>query len=116
MPIPFERATLNLKLFEMRREPMLREARQWFLMDFNPGSFEELLALAGGERNREFRMVLSYWEMAASLVTSRAIEADAFLAAHNQFVSTLAKVQPFLAETRAVMGEPDFCKQMEAVM
>jgi hypothetical protein len=35
MPTPFESALLNLKLFELRREPVLREARDWFLKDFN---------------------------------------------------------------------------------
>ena len=35
MPTPFESATLNLQLFDLRREPVLREARQWFLAGFN---------------------------------------------------------------------------------
>ena len=116
MPTPFESATLNLKLFEMRREPVLREARQWFLMEFNPESFAELEEMAGGRRNKDFRTVLSYWEMAASLVTTGAINAPSFLAAHNEFVSTFSKVHPFLAETREAMGEPRFCEHMEAVM
>jgi hypothetical protein len=30
MPTPFENAQLNLKLFDLRREPALREARDWF--------------------------------------------------------------------------------------
>jgi len=116
MPTPFESATLNLKLFEMRREPVLREARQWFLMEFTPESFAELVELAGGDRNKDFRTVLSYWEMAASLVTTGAIDAQAFLAAHNEFVATFSKIQPFLAETRAAIGEPQLCEHMEAVM
>jgi len=59
MATPFESAQLNLKLFELRREPVLREARQWFLADFNPESLEELISLASGERNASFRMVIS---------------------------------------------------------
>src|SRR5438093_13517857 len=62
MPTPFESAVLNLRLYDLRREPVLREARAWFLRDFNPESFAELLAIAGGERNASFRMVLGYWE------------------------------------------------------
>ena len=76
MPTPFESALLNLRLFELRREPVLREAREWFLRDFNPETFEELVALLGGERNASFRMVLGYWDMAASLVTTGAIDRD----------------------------------------
>ena len=86
MPTPFENAQLNLELFELRREPVLREARTWFMLEFTPESFAELAALAGGERNPSFRMVLGYWDMAASLVTGGAIAADAFLAAHGEAI------------------------------
>ena len=95
---------------------MLREARAWFMHEFNPTFFGELATLAGGERNKEFRTVMSYWEMAASLVTTGAIDAKAFLAAHNEVVATFSKVQPFLAEVRAAIGEPDFCTHLEHVV
>ena len=116
MPTPFESAMLNLKLFEMRREPVLRAARAWFVLEFNPASFAELSEMAGGARNRDFRMVLSYWEMAASLVTSGAIDAEAFLAAHNELSATFSKVHPFLAEFREVTGEAGFCRHIERVI
>lgn len=116
MPTPFESAQLNLKLFELRHEPVLREARAWFTGHFNPENLAEMKALAGGERNASFRMVLSYWDMAASLVTSGAVDADAFLAAHSEIFGTFCKVQPFLGEFRAAIGEPDFCKHLESVV
>jgi len=116
MPTPFESAQLNLQLFDLRREPVLREARAWFIVDFHPETFEELMAIAGGERNASFRMVLSYWEMAASLVTSGAIDGEAFLAAHNEIVAAFAKIQPFLAELRATIEEPELCRHMESVV
>jgi hypothetical protein len=59
MPTPFESAQLNLQLFDLRREPVLREARTWFLNEFNPESVAELAALVSGERNASFRMVLA---------------------------------------------------------
>lgn len=116
MPTPFESAQLNLELFHLRREPVLREARAWFMHEFNPTSFEELSSLAGAERNKEFRTVMSYWEMAASLVTTGAIDAQAFLAAHKKVVATFSKIQPFLAEVRTAIGEPDFCTHLERVV
>ena len=76
MPTPFESAQLILKLFEIRRDPVLREARQWFLSDFNPVTWEECSAIIGGERNSSFRMVVGYWDMAASLVTHGAIDTE----------------------------------------
>ena len=116
MPTPYESATLNLQLFEMRREPVLREARAWFLYEFNPESFEELVAVVSGERNASFRMVLGYRDMAASLVTAGAIDGDAFRAAHGEMYATFSKVQPFLAEMRAKSKEADYCKHLEAVI
>jgi len=116
MPTPFENATLNLTLFDLRREPVLREARAWFLADFNPESFDELTAIAGSTRNASFRMVLGYWEMAASLVSDGAIDGQSFRAAHGEIFLTLAKIYPYLSQLRAAAGEPDFCKHIEAVV
>ena len=116
MPTSYESARLNLQLFDLRREPVLREARDWFLRDFNPTTFEEAAALVGGPRNASFRMVLGYWDMAASLVTGGAIDGDAFRAAHGEIFLTFAKVHAFLAELRAATGEPEFCRHLEAVV
>jgi hypothetical protein len=116
MPTPFESAQLNLRLFDLRREPVLREARSWFVMEFNPESFADLVSVVSGERNASFRMVLGYWDMAASMVTMGAIDGDAFRAAHGEIFATFSKIQPFLAEMRAASGEPEFCQHMEAVV
>lgn len=116
MSTPFESALLNLKLFDLRREPVLREARAWFIRDFNPQSFEELLAVVSSDRNASFRMVLGYWDMSASLVTSGAIDADAFRAAHGEIFLTFAKVQPFLDDIRRLSDEPEFCAHLEKVV
>lgn len=116
MPTPFESAQLNLKLFELRREPVLREARSGFLIEFNPETLAEAAALASGERNPAFRMVLGYWDMAASLVTGGAIDAESFLAAHGEIVAAFGKIYPFLAELRAAVCEPEMCKHIEAVV
>ena len=116
MPTPFESALLNLQLFDLRREAVLREARDWFLREFNPESFTELVTVLSGERNASFRMVIGYWDMAASLVTSGAVDGDAFRAAHGEIFATFSKIQPFLAELRAASREPDICKHMEEVI
>jgi hypothetical protein len=116
MPTPFESATLNLKLFELRREPVLREARAWFVRDFNPASLGECLAMMSGDRNASIRMVLGYWDMAASLVTTGAIDQQAFLAAHTEVVATFAKIAPYLAEVRRRSETPGFCRHLEQVV
>lgn len=116
MPTPYESARLNIELFKLRREPVLREARTWFLGEFNPETVSDLVALIGGERNASFRMVLGYWDMAASMVTTGAIDAKAFLAAHGEIFLTFAKIHPFLSQMREAAGEPDFCKHLETVV
>ena len=116
MPTPFESAQLNLQLFDLRREAVLREARAWFVGEFDPGSFEDLIAVVSGDRNASFRMVLGYWDMAASLVTTEAIDGDAFRAAHGEIFATFAKIEPYLAKLREATGEPEFCSHMETVV
>ena len=116
MSTPFESAQLNLKLFELRREPALREARAWFLAEFNPETLEDLIRLIGDERNASFRMVLGYWDMAASMVTTGAIDGTAFLAAHGEVFLTFAKIHPFLSQMRDAAGEPEFCQHLETVV
>jgi hypothetical protein len=116
MPTPYESARLNLQLYDLRREPVLRQARQWFLGEFNPESIDDLVRMIGEDHNASFRMVLGYWDMAASLVTNGAIDGDAFRAAHGEIFLTFAKIHPFLAQLRAASGEADYCKHLEAVV
>ena len=104
MATPFESGLLNLQLFDLRREPVLREARAWFVAEFNPETFPEFVALVSSERNASVRMVLGYWDMAASLVTTGAIDGDAFRAAHGEVFATFSKVHPFLNELRTASG------------
>jgi len=116
MPTPYESADLNLKLFDLRREATLREARQWFLAECNPETFEEFAATLSGPRNASIRMVLGYWDMAASLVTFGAVDSAMFLAAHTEIVATFAKVEPFLADLRRTSGAPHFLQHVESVV
>lgn len=116
MSTPVDSATLILKLFELRRDPVLREARAWFLRDFNPQTLEEALALAGGPRNDWFRMVVGYWDMAASFVVHGAIDGDMFRAANTEMVATFAKLEPFLPDIRRISKIPEFGANIEVVL
>jgi hypothetical protein len=115
-PAPFESAQLILKLYELRREPVVRRARAWFVRDFNPKTFDELTKLAGGRHSAWFRMVLGYWDMAASFVTAGAIDAAMFRAANSEVFATFAKVEPFLAELRAASHFPEFLVPLQTVV
>jgi hypothetical protein len=116
MATPVDSATLILKLFELRREPTLREARAWFLRDFNPQTLEEALTIAGGPKNDWFRMVIGYWDMAASFVVHGAIDGDMFRAANTEMVATFAKIQPFIEDVRRISKIPEFAQNIEQVI
>lgn len=115
MPTPFESAQLNLQLFDMRREPLLRKARDWYLLEFHPTSFDDYMKEQMGEKNSWMRMVIGYWDMAASMVVQGAIDQDAFIAAHGEIIGTFAKVHPYLVELRTRMG-PMVGANMEKVV
>ncbi len=69
------------------------------------------------EKRRVHAMVLGYLGYGCfAFVTTRAVDADAFRAAHGEIFGTFSKIQPLLAELRAASGEADFCKHMEAVV
>lgn len=116
MATPFESAQLILKLYELRRDPLLREARTWFIREFHAETIADVQAALASEHNPKLRMVIGYWDMAASLVTTGAIDADAFLAAHGEVFATFGKIQPFLAELRDMSNEPIFCRHLETVV
>lgn len=116
MSTPYESARLNLKLFELRRDPLLREARTWFLRTFHPESVDDVVAVLSGPDNAKCRMVLGYWDMAASLVGHGAIDAASFRDAHPEILATFAKVRPFLADLRRLNNAPDYLRHTERVV
>ncbi len=115
MSTPFEAAQLNLTLFDLRREPELRKARSWFITEFHPESVETYFAVLVSEKNAWIRMVVGYWDMAASMVVSGAIDQESFIAAHSEIIGAFAKMHPFLEPIRARLG-PMVAKHIEQVV
>ena len=113
MPTPTESADLILKLFDLRREPVLREARAWFVGEFNPTTYEEVTQTLMGEKSGWCRMVVGYWDMAASLVVFEAIDQKMFNASNGELLPVFCKVEPFLAPMRE--QNPDFLRHLEEV-
>ncbi len=115
MPTPTESADLILKLYDLRREPVLREARAWFDAEFNPATYEEFSQVMAGEKSAWLRMVTSYWDMAASLVTFGAIDQEMFNASNGECFGVFAKVEPFLDQMRTKWNAPDYLRHLEQV-
>jgi hypothetical protein len=111
-------AGLLLKLFELRTEPALRQARAWFAFEFHPNTPQDVLRvwLGPGHESAPYRMVTSYWDMAAALVTQGAIPAIMFNASNTEHFGLYAKLRPFLADVRAATHYPDYLLHVEKVV
>jgi hypothetical protein len=96
-------AELILKLYELRTEATMREARAWMAGEFWPSNAEEFFAVqrAFGTRENAFlRQVTSYWEMASAFVLHGCLSPELFLDCNGENIFLLAKFDPFLAEIR----------------
>lgn len=107
-----------LKLYELRRDEQMRAARQWYFSEFAPTSAMDIIALyRGGERaSANFRMVVSYWDTACSLVLNDGIDRKMFLDANTEHVFVYAKIGDYLAEVRELFREPDFLINLETLV
>jgi hypothetical protein len=109
-------ADLILKLYDLRREPTMRAARDWFFREFHPDSVEYINNALFGEHSGHFRMVLTYWDMAAAMVNHGAIDIDFFTSTNGEYMSCFSKIEPFLADMRKTFGNPRFLKSLEALI
>jgi hypothetical protein len=114
MSTKYESADLILKLYDLRREAVMREARQWFA-GFNPSGVEDITAAMAGEHSAYFRMVTSYWDMAAALVEQGAIDEQMFNETNGEHFFVFAKIEPHLEELRAMFG-PQVLPNLERVV
>jgi len=111
----YEDANLILKLYDLRREKTMREARQWFF-SFNPQGVKDFMDVLTSDKSGLFRMVTSYWDMAASFVNNGAIDAQMFNDANGEHLFVYAKLEPFLPALREESGNPDYLAHLEKVV
>lgn len=108
-------ADLILKLYELRRDPALREARHWYSTQFRPASASDMmkLFLSGATASAHLRMVTSYWEMACAMVNKGAIDAELFAKSNGEYIGFFSIIEPHLEELRAMINEPDLFGEWE---
>jgi hypothetical protein len=109
---------LILKLYELRREKGIRRARKWYFTEFNPQSVDDVVKIfgSGHDGSAYYRMITSYWEMAASFVNNGGIDEKMFLDANGEHVAVFCKIDPFIEEVRAAIGLPDYLRQLETLV
>ena len=82
----YDEVNLMLRLYDMRREARLRQARAWFVEHFHPESPEEMMQKypQGSEENTYIRMVISYWDMVAGIVNRGLIDDELFFESNGE--------------------------------
>ena len=96
-------AEIILRLYELRTEALMRQARAWVAGEFWPATAEEYFAVAhnfADPHSTWLRQVLSYWEMAAAMVLHGAVSAELFVDCNGEGFFHLAKFAPILEGIR----------------
>src|SRR5215510_4760118 len=116
MPATHHDAEIVIRLYDLRREEVMRKARQFMGEKFWPQSADDIVKLAqafGTEENAYFRQVSSFWEMATSLVHRGAVDPELFSDWSNEAFFFYGKIQPYMAEVRKAMDSPTMFGNLE---
>jgi len=116
-PATYDDANLLLRLYELRREEKLRQAREWFMKNFHAKTLEEFdkLCPLGSQENAYARMIWSYWDMAASFVTSGVLHQELFIQNSNELLFVWLRVSEVIARYRERMTNPHMAQNLETV-
>jgi len=110
-----EQENLMLRLYDIRREPRLREAREWFMANFNPTSGEEVMKLCPpmSRENAFMRMVISYWDMVASVVNRGLIDEEFFFENSGEQWMVWERLKPIVDVWRTIFKNPHTFENLE---
>jgi hypothetical protein len=113
----YDDVNLLLRLYDMRREDRLREARAWFAGKFRASSMEEFQKLCpgGSEENASFRQVTSYWDMVASFVNQGVLNEQIFFENTREMLLAYIRVEPILPAIREAFKDPFYMHNLETV-
>jgi len=113
----YDDVRLILKLYDMRREARMREARKWFGTYFKAKTLEEFTALCppGSEPNASYRMLTSYWEMVASFITNGVLHQELFFEGNREFLFVWERVRDVVPELRKAFDNPVELKHLELI-
>src|SRR5882672_7174940 len=98
----YDDVNLILRLYEQRREDKMRTAREWFAQSFKYHTMEGFNrgCPVGSSMNAYARMVLSYWEMAASFVTSGVLHQELFFQSGGELLFVWVRVRELVPHMR----------------
>ena len=116
-PATYEDANLLLRLYELRREERLRNARDWFMKTFRASTMEEFQKLCplGSKENAFYRMVVSYWEMAASFVTGGILHQSLFAQNSRELLFVWERIRDVVPPLRETFKNSNIARNLETV-
>jgi hypothetical protein len=96
-------AELILRVYDLRREPVMRESRDAINRDFWPRNEAEALAIVQPEHplNRAWRQTSTYWEMVYGFARHGVVHTDMLLESNGEGLLLFARMEPYLAALRA---------------
>lgn len=113
--VTHEQVNLMLRLYDIRREPRLREAREWFVKNFKPTSADDMMKIAppNSQENAFMRMVVSYWDMASNIANRGLIDQDFYFETTGEQWIVWERIKPIAAAWRTMMKNPHVFGQLE---
>lgn len=113
----YDDANLILRLYEMRRDDRMREARAWFTAHFRPKQWEELAALVppGSTENASYRMVISYWDMVASFIVTGVLNQELFFQSGRELLVVFERMRAVLPGIREAYKDPSYMGNLERI-
>ena len=99
-------AELVLKVYDLRREPVMRESRDAINKDYWPRNEAEALAILAPDHplNRAYRQTSTYWEMVYGMAKHGIVHADYLMESSGEGVLIYSRVEPWLAALREKSG------------
>ena len=110
-----EQAQLHLQVYDLRREPRLRQARDWFQQNYHADSMEEAMRLGapGTEYGNFVGMVIGYWEQACALLNYGLLNEDLFFETSGEFFGVWEQLKPVVPQFREAFHEPYMLANLE---
>ena len=110
-----EQAQLHLQVYDLRREPRLRQARDWFQQSYRAETMEEAMRIAapGTEGGTFFGMVIGYWEQACALLNYGLLHEDLFFETTGEFFWVWETLKPVAAQFREAFKDPNMLSNLE---
>ena len=110
-----KQAELILKLYELRREPVMRSARGYIGGEFLPRSFEDFLAVmsAGDQHTSYVLQVYGYWDMVAAMVFHGALDESLVYNTCPEMYFQFAKIRPYIEEFRSKSSLPEMFHNLQ---